>query len=229
MNRTIATVFIPLGLGLAAALFNLMAVRSATSTLDLTVVKADVKAGTPLTEEMLDKMTVRADREVFRTAVRYEDRGVLVGRPANRPLIAKEVILLADIRLSGTFDVRANLRSGERSLTLAVKPSRIVPGLRLGDDVEIVLSGGGDPEPGDAPTPKGAARGRTVGPFRVVGLGERTEATAGAFRSDDRQVVIAYTPAAAATRDFAALERAYRREGSDVVGVEYAREKAANP
>lgn len=228
MNKTIATVLIPIGLGVAAALFNLMAVRSATNTVDLTVVKSDVKAGTPLTEEMLDKMTVRADRDIFRSAVRYEDRGVLVGRPANRPLVAKEVILLADIRLSGTFDVRANLRPGERSLTLAVKPARLVPGLRVGDEVEIVLSGG-DPEQAGGDLPKGVLRGRTVGPFRIVGLGERTEATAGAFRSDDRQVVIAYSATAASGRDFAALERAYRREGSDVLGVEYAREKAANP
>ena len=232
MNKTVATVFIPIGLGVVAALFNLMAVRSATSTVDLTVVTDDVKAGTPLTEGMLDRLTVRADKDVFKSAVRYEDRGVLVGRPANRPLAAREVVLLADIRLSGTFDVRANLRPGERSLTLAVKPARIVPGLRVGDEVEVVLSGGGDhdppgdPQPGDPPLPKGVGRGRTVGPFRVVGLGERQEATAGAFRSDDRQVVIAYAAAQTGTRDFAALERAYRREGGEsVVGVEYARDK----
>src|SRR5262249_47569517 len=119
MNKTVATVVIPIGLGVAAAVFNLMAVRSATATVDLTIVKEHVQPGPPLTEEMLGKLTVRADPEVFKPVVRYEDRGVLIGRPASRPLAAKEVVLLADIRLSGTFDVRANLRSGEHTLTLA--------------------------------------------------------------------------------------------------------------
>ena len=75
MNKTVTTFLIPLGLGAVAAVLYLMAVRSATATVDLTVVKTDVKAGTPLTEEMLGRLLVRADRDVFRTAVRYEDRG----------------------------------------------------------------------------------------------------------------------------------------------------------
>ena len=221
MTKTVATVFIPIAIGVAAALFNLMAVRSATKTVDLTVVKADVKAGTPLTEDMLQRMTVRADKDIFRSAVRYEDRGAVVGRPANRPLAAKEVVLLADVRLSGTFDVRANMRPGERSLTLSVKSSRIVPGLRVGDDAEVVTSGGGGGGEGDDPPDRGRT-GRTIGPFRVVGLGERAEATAGSFRSDERQVVIAYTT----SKDLAALERAYRGDaGERVVGIEYARDK----
>lgn len=231
MNKTVATVVIPICLGVAAAILNLMAVRSATSTVDLTVVNADVKAGTPLTEDMLGRLTVRADKDVFRSAVRYEDRGVLVGRPVARPLVAQEVVLLADIRLSGTFDVRANLRPGERSLTLTVKTTRIVPGLRVGDEVDVVLSGDPDPpaESGDPPRrPTPAARGGrtlgTVGPFRVVGLGERPEGTSGAYRVEDRQVVIAYG-AATPVRDFTAVERAaYRRDGGEqILGVEYAR------
>jgi len=53
---------------------------------------------------------------------------------------------------------------------------------------------------------------------------------AGAFRSDDRQIVIAYTGDVAATREFTALERAYRREGgAQVAGVEYARDRPPAP
>jgi len=229
MNKTVTTFLIPLGPGAVAAVLYLMAVRSATATVDLTVVKTDVKAGTPLTEEMLGRLLVRADRDVFRTAVRYEDRGVLIGRPANRPLVEKEAVLLSDIRLSGTFDVRVNLRPGERSLTLAVKPANVVPGLRVGDEVEILLAGGDTSGPPGAADPVGR-RVRTVGPFRVVGLGERPEAMAGAFRSDDRQIAIAYTGDVAATREFTALERAYRQEGgAQVAGVEYARDRPPAP
>jgi len=86
---------------------------------------------------------------------------VLIGRPANRPLVEKEAVLLSDIRLSGTFDVRVNLRPGERSLTLAVKPANVVPGLRVGDEVEILLAGGDTSGPPGAADPVGGGCGRS--------------------------------------------------------------------
>lgn len=222
MTKTVTTVLIPIGFGVAAALFNLMAVRTATRTVDLAIAKSDLKAGTELTEDMIGKLTVRTDKEVFRTAVRYEDRGAIVGRKIRRPLTKSEALLLVDVRLSGSFDVQSNLKGKERTLTLSVKPGRVVPGLSVDDWVEVVIAAGADD--GDEPPPKSTARpGRVVGPFRVVGLADRAEGATGSFRGDERQVVIAYTPG---DKNFSLLEKAYRGDSGDrIVGVEYANEK----
>ncbi|MCU0703139.1 MAG: SAF domain-containing protein [Fimbriiglobus sp.] len=218
MNKTVLTILIPLGLGITAGVFNLLAVRAATGTVDLTVVKDDLKGGTVLTAEMLGRLSVRADPGVFRSAVKYEDRGVLIGRSVNRPLAAGEVLLVADVRSTGTFDVRANLRAGERTLTLTVKQNRVVPGLRVGDEVEVLVHGVAEVEP--RPARDAGPTYRPVGPFRVVGLDDRSASAGGGFRDDERQVVVAY----AAGRDIAPLERAHRGEGQErVVGIEFAR------
>src|SRR5262249_2339584 len=141
------------------------------------VLHEDAAAGTELTATMLGKVSVRADRALFRTAVPYSERGLLLNRRLNRALKAGEGVCFADVRNEGGEDVRANLRPGEASLTVAVRQGGMAPGIRAGDQVGFLLG------PGEAaPRPTGTTgveSGRLVGPFRVLGVGALSDPTLG--------------------------------------------------
>jgi hypothetical protein len=128
---------------------------------------------------------VCADREIFRSAVPYAERGVVLRRRVGRALAAHEVLLFADVRQDAEDDVRANLRPGESSLTVPVPQARVAPSLRVGDEVAFLLAEGKPP-----------ADRRLLGPFRLVGFGARADpfqATA-LGKEEVRKVVVAVTP-----------------------------------
>lgn len=194
---------IPLGLGVVAGFIYLTSVRAGTRPIELVGVSQNMKAGDDLTEDRLTRVSVRADKTLLRSAIRWEDRGLLVGRRVNRALVEGELLLFTDVRQS-VGDVSANLKPDEASRTAAVPQFRVVPGLRVGDSV-VFLVAGDVAENDPAPDSKGRrSSGGELGPFRVVGLSERTESTNPA---DQRLVVVAVkkdgtgTPAERAARE----------------------------
>jgi hypothetical protein len=214
-------VLIPLGLGLAAGLLNFIALRSATAPLYVVVVRDNVKVGTELTDRMLDRLSVRADRELVKSAVPYEERGLVVGRRVNRPMQAGEIVFFSDVRIYGGEEIRDNLRPGEVSLTMIAKHSRIAPGLRIGDEVSIVVA----ERPGTASA--GAIVSRVVGPFRLVGFGEHADPyLGGPGRLEPvRKVVVAAPVGRGGLLDSHAnaLERAAQSGDDGILAVEFYR------
>ena len=67
---------IPLVFGVAAGVANFMALKSSSSTIELTVAAEDVEAGAPLKETQLRNVTVRVARGLVAAAVPYEQRSV---------------------------------------------------------------------------------------------------------------------------------------------------------
>lgn len=180
-------ILVPLILAFAAGLLNFVVVNGLVAPLELLAVKEDVKVGTELREEMLERVYVRADRKLFASVVAYPDRGVVVGGRVARAIKAHEVLLFNDILLENSEDFRAALRPGEDTLTVAVRPSRIAPGLRAGDAIVFTM-----------PAPPGAGEIglRRIGPFRFLGFGERPDQfQAAAFNRDETRKVVVANPA----------------------------------
>ncbi|HEY7314771.1 MAG TPA: SAF domain-containing protein [Gemmataceae bacterium] len=185
---------LPIVLGIVAAVLNFMVLRGSTAPLELTAVRSDIKADTELTEDMLERLSVRADPEIFKSAVRYSDRGLLLGRRVTRPLSAGEALLYADVQnLDEETNIRLYLRPGESTLTLPVDPSRIAPGLRRGDQVGVRMAV--RPEGAKALAMPGAAPAdrRILGPFRLLSLGTPIDPYRGATLGDVRMVMVAVT------------------------------------
>jgi hypothetical protein len=177
-------ILVPLILAFAAGLINFVVVYGLVAPLELVAVNQDVKAGETITEAMLDRLTVRADRKLFASVVAYPDRGVIIGGRLSRALKSGEAVLFTDVQLETSDDFRNALRPEEDTMTIAVRPPRIAPGLRQGDQVIFTMpapAGAADPSP------------RRLGPFRLLGFGERGDAfqAAALNREETRKVVVA--------------------------------------
>jgi hypothetical protein len=185
-------VVLPIALGIAAAVLNIMVLRGSTAPLELTTVRSDVKAGTELTEDMLERLSVRADQQVFKSAVPYSERGTLLGRRVARTLGAGEVVLYADMHKLDEESISLYLMPGESTLTVPVKPSRIAQGLERGATVGIrvpVRPAGGIKLPmGGAPLAR-----RVLGPFRLLSRGTPADPTRSAALGDMQMAVVAVT------------------------------------
>ena len=209
---------IPVGLGVAAGVFNFLAVRSSVKPIELVAVNDTVKAGTPVTASMLVPLAVRADKEILRSAIPWEQRGLILGRKISREVMKNELILFTDVRLTES-DVKQNLRDNEASLTVAVNAAKVVPGVRIGDDVVVLIQGKGDDD--ETPVP-GKLGVRVVGPFRVIGFGEPT----GSGQNESRVIVLAVKLrngelADQGAKDLEEATRGRRGDKSPVLGVEY--------
>ena len=181
---------VPVILGVIAGGIYLTAIRSGTRTIELVGVSQNLRAGADLTDDVFVRVSIRADKSVLRSAVRWEDRGLLVGRRVNRSLVEGELLLFSDVR-QAAGDAGANLKPDETSRTVSVPQNRIVPGLRIGDSVVFLVAGNGGEAEAEPPPEKKGRPGfgdREIGPFRIVGLTDRGEPSG---RDELRQVVVA--------------------------------------
>jgi hypothetical protein len=154
-------ILVPLALGLGAGLLNFVLIRGATTPLELVAVSKEVKAGEELKEDMLEKVSVRAPRELLASALLWSERGTILKARVARTLKPRELILGPDVRHELSDDIKNQLRPGEFSWTIIVRPFRLAPGLRQGDQV-LVRAGGID---SSLPV-------KVSGPYRFLGLGE---------------------------------------------------------
>jgi hypothetical protein len=165
-------IIISLLLALVAGLINFVYVRGLATPRELVAANANLKPDTEITDvtgtTQITKFTVRTDhKDLFKSAVPWAERGVLLHRKVTREISTGEAIFYTDVRTEGTDNVQAQLRPGEQSYTFVLRESRIAPGVKVGDAVVVVttddLSTVSDPA---------ASQGnrRVVGPYRVVGL-----------------------------------------------------------
>jgi Flp pilus assembly protein CpaB len=216
---TSVRLLVPLALAVLAGGINFLVLRKSAATLDLVVVRDKVKAGTPLTEDMLGRLPLRADPAVFKSAVPYADRGVLLGRQLTRDLAEGEAVLFADVR-SELDDVRPRLRAGESSLTLTVRAGRLAAGVRPGDEVMFLV---GSPRGTSESSGKGA---RLLGPFRVLALADRAErGSSGTGPDEPRKLIVAVPFGADGRLDEKGqqLEEAARGNAPAIQAVEFFR------
>ena len=184
-------VVLPIVLGIATAVLNFMVLRGSTAPLELTTVRSEVKAGTELTEDMLERLSVRADQQIFKSAVPYAERGTLLGRRVARPLGAGEAVLYADVNKLDEENFSLYLRPGESTMTVPVK--RIAQGLERGASVGIrvpmrPVAGMKLPMGGGAPLAR-----RILGPFRLLSRGTTADPSRSAFLGGVHMAVVAVT------------------------------------
>jgi hypothetical protein len=203
-------VVLPIVLGIAAAVLNFMVLRGSTAPLELTAVRSEVKAGTELNEDMLERLSVRADQRVFKATVPYAERGTLLGRRVTRSLGAGEVVLYADMHKLDEEDINLYLKPGESTVTVPVKSSRIAKGLERGACVGILVArrpAGGTklPVAGSAPLAH-----QMLGPFRLLSRGTLTDLSRSAALGEVQMAMVAVVrmPDSRLNPDVAALDEA---------------------
>lgn len=181
MNKL--ALLIPVGLGLAAGVMNFLAVKSSVQPIDVITITSDAKPGAEITTDRIAPLSLRADKKLLRSAIRWEDRAVILNRRLNRDLAAGEILLMADLRLAEN-DPKSNLKEGEASLTFSAPAGKIAPGTRVGDEIMVQVQEGNADEEGTAAKAKGV---RLIGPFRIVSLGEAPPL---AIRDATRTIVV---------------------------------------
>ena len=187
-------VILPIVLGVVAALLNFVVLRGSIAPLELTTLRTEVKADTEITEDMLERLSVRADKEIFKSAVPYSERGLLLGRRVTRPISAGEVLLYADVHNLDEENIRLYLKPGETTLTIPVKSSRIAPGLRRGDSVGVLVSMRPALELSKPVMRTPAATTRILGPFRLLSLGAPVDPYRGVGFGAARLLLVAIKP-----------------------------------
>jgi Flp pilus assembly protein CpaB len=189
---TALRVILPVFLGVLAAILNFVVLRGNTAPLELIVLRTDVKADSELTEDMLERLSVRADKEVFKSAAPFSERGLLLGRRVTRSINAGEILLYADLHNLDEENIRLYLKPGETTLTIPVKASRVAPGLRRGDSVGVLVGARAAMTAMKTMMPASStASSRILGPFRLLSLG-----TAVSDRRETRLLVVAIKPGA---------------------------------
>jgi predicted homoserine dehydrogenase-like protein len=223
-------IVLPVMLGVVAAVLNFIVLRGSTAPLELTTISADVKADTELTESMLDRIAVRADREIFKSAVPYSDHGLLLGRRVTRDMTKGEVVMWADLHNVDEENIRLYLKPRESTFTFPVKPTRIARGLKRGDSVGVFVAVKSTPNTLKA-TNNGLAlpttNRRRLGPFRLLSLGTPVDPSR-MLLGESSVVTVAVMPRADGQldADTAALDEAISsmtpgNNSDGVVAVEY--------
>ena len=161
---------IPVIVGLVAAGLNFYLLnQKQTSPVKFARVAKGVTAGTQLTDDDLEEVELSGSEEALgkltRTAVRYEDRGLLKDRIATRDLQKNDLVLWRDFS-----SARGELRQPALPVSLdgLSLPERLV---RVDDRVGFVIARR-LPPPASGATPDPDYE--EVGPFLVLSVGDLT-------------------------------------------------------
>jgi hypothetical protein len=188
-------ILVPTGLAVVAGVLYFLSLSGTAPGIDLVIAREDIKPGTLLTDDLLDHVAVRADRNIIgKSAVPHEHRGVaLLGRTAHREVKAGELLFFVDVQ-EATPGTGLSLRPGEVALLVSLDhahyPANLVrPGNQVGFVLGSAETSPAPPFPGstlaadlsqtwtaETSKPGGSLdTGGLVGPFRVVSVGDRTD------------------------------------------------------
>jgi len=186
--KKLSQFLIPLGLGMAAFVFNWMAVQPQLGR-DFVVVSSAVAIDKPLEESALSPFKIVGEdfSRLKQTLVPWEERASLLGLPVQRPLQAGDFVFWQDVRY-----VAADFLTGPDEIPLHVslagvdyEPSLLKVGNQVGLIVPVMNIPGATPgaTPTDPTTSDASSFGRSaptqyeeLGPFRILSIGLRTEA-----------------------------------------------------
>lgn len=165
MNYTLKLA-IPLGLGLAAAVVNMMVLQAGTTSVKFIKIKEqyEVAEGDPFTDEALEVLEYPGNDagSLVDSAILWDNRSVLWDRPALRDLSAGDIVLYRDFPLQGDT---LQLEKGESSQLVKLGEINIPPGiLQINCKLDFLIQFNDE-----SPT--------WIGPFRLVSVGDRVANT----------------------------------------------------
>lgn len=164
---------IPIGLGILAAVINWMILSAQVEPVDFITVNRTIPVGQLISPDDLLPLELPAKfrQQLSKTAVPYEDRGLLSGQTPRRTLEPGDIVLYQDTPLRGPV---LDLREGETAVVVPLGKSALPTGvLVVGQMVSfrIPVRDTEASEPGTL---------RWVDPFRLVTVGgQRTVDRAG--------------------------------------------------
>jgi len=223
---------LPAGLGIVAGMINWWSTLSKLEPVACVRVTGNMVAGEPFAESSLERFDLPGNRaSLTETAIPWEERAILYGRPARRSLEPSDLVFWRD---ATPAPKRPVVHKGEVPLSISLSGMTVVPEfLEVGDQVGFLLTNDEDLDglrqedlPDATPSAGPTKSTQYVGSFRIVALGIRTTAAPDAEdpeNSDNRVLTVAarFLPStrqldAEADRLVAALEGL---RGEDVVGV----------
>jgi hypothetical protein len=175
---------IAVGLGIVGAFCNWMYLAQMgkdMQTVDFIAVSenAKVNVGDKFTREHFIPVSIPGKNlgNLQTAAVKWEALATVVGQPATKPYGPGEILLWHDLRTPPEMDIKRLLAADERVLWIPVDTRTFVPSLvNAGDNVSFIVPrvGGTFPTPAGDETPgKAPAMTETIGPFRILALGNR--------------------------------------------------------
>ena len=152
---------IPLGLGIVAAVVNWMVLSANTQPIKFVTVKKPLRQGDLFDLEVCDELRVPPSfKGLSKSAVRYEDRGVLSGRRVRRDIAPNDPVFFADTDLTGKW---LALEKTEELFPIELDDVAVDDNLlRIGNMIRFRLTAmDGESEP------------PWVGPFKIVAVGSK--------------------------------------------------------
>lgn len=179
MNRQSLTLLLAVGLGVLAAVFNLLYVREKTrggDVVEFLGIAPDVTlaVGDAFSEKHFTRAPVPRlyASDLVDFAVLYQDRQAVVGLPATRRYGGGEIVLRQDLR---TPPSEVKLADDERAMWVPVDPRSFVPSLVTpGDLVSFLAPRALMPiVQADSKNSSDSSAMEIVGPFRIISVGNR--------------------------------------------------------
>jgi len=152
---------IPLALGIVAAVVNWMVLSANTQPLVFVTVKTQLAVGDLFDLEMCDELRVPPTfKNLSKSAVRFEDRGVLSGRVVRRAIEPGDPVFFADTDLSGEWLM---LDKSEELFPVELDEVAVDQKLlRIGNQIRFRV-----------PAMDGESAPPWVGPFKIVAVGSK--------------------------------------------------------
>lgn len=187
--KTWLKLLLPIGLGLIAVFINTTVMNSKLRPKELIVVRKNMKTGDIFTPADIESREFSGDvASLVRAAIPWSERAVLFGREVPRDLIAGDLVLSRDAT-PPALELKPN--AGEASLPVSLEGVASVPRLLLvGEEIGFIIDkrrlGGAQTGPlGNVIQSAGQQLSMTqaavepdyVGPFRVLGVGQRLTRT----------------------------------------------------
>jgi len=171
---------LPAGLGLAAFVMNFLGAGGdrGPAAIQLTAAATEIKAGEPITEQMLESVSAPGSSNVSKSAVPFAERGVLlVGQVAKRTIPKGEMLLFDDVRAEAPELQEASLSAGEAGVQVPLDNIKCPPGLlQLNAQVGFVVVDRPPPSGSEALATYKTKAPKILGPFRVVSVGGKANA-----------------------------------------------------
>jgi hypothetical protein len=183
MKNTLKLI-VPLVLGLLAAAFNYLALKSSVQEISFIKAKRDLAQGEIFEEGSVERLGVLAQHaETLKdSAILYQDLGLLSGQVATRSIKAGDIIFYRDTEgLQGEiYDFR---QGDDAALPVSLEGVTTPPKMRVGDYVELKIPTGSSP---------GRMESKWIGPFRLTSVGE--EISNSMEMSESSRISVAYDP-----------------------------------
>lgn len=160
---------LPIGIGLFAAWLNWVTVNAKIAPRCFVAVNREIEEGQTIKLEDLSPIEIGGDvASLSKTAIGWEERGILVDSVARRELKSGDLCLFRDL---GSRKVEA--ASDEMAITVPVRQT--LPNLVFaGDKLGFLVGSASSPTPldiaGSAPSPSSETL-QYIGPFRVLAVG----------------------------------------------------------